>query len=65
LSLYRTKTSPPIDDWQGHPPLHMQLEPCVVLGWWLSPWEFCGVWLVVLVYIIHLMFLYLHIHNFT
>jgi hypothetical protein len=31
------KTSPPIDAWQGHPPLHMQLEPCLLLGWWLSP----------------------------
>jgi hypothetical protein len=23
------RTSPPIDAWQGHPLLHMQLEPCV------------------------------------
>jgi hypothetical protein len=36
------RTSPPIDAWQGHPLLHMQLEPCVLLGWWLSPWELCG-----------------------
>ena len=35
------RTSPPIDAWQGHPLLHMQLEPCVLLGWWLSPW---GIW---------------------
>jgi hypothetical protein len=37
------RTSPPIDAWQGHPLLHMHLEPCVLLGWWLSPWE---LWLV-------------------
>jgi len=28
----------------------MQLEPwippCVLFGWWFSPWEFWGVWLV-------------------
>jgi hypothetical protein len=39
-------TSPPIDAWQGHPLLHMQLEPCVLLCWWLSPWVFWGIWLV-------------------
>ena len=33
------RTSPPIDAWPGHSLLHMQLEPCVLLGWWLSPWE--------------------------
>jgi hypothetical protein len=33
------RTSPPIDSWQGCPLLHMQLEPCVLLGWWLSPWS--------------------------
>ena len=42
--------SPSIDDWQGHPLLHMQLEPwvppCVIFGWWFSPWEFWEVWLV-------------------
>jgi hypothetical protein len=27
------RTSPPIDAWQGHPLLHMQLEPCVLLCW--------------------------------
>ena len=31
------KTSPPIDIWQGHPLLHMQLEPwvppCTLFGW--------------------------------
>jgi hypothetical protein len=40
------RTSPPIDIWQGHSLLHMQLEPCVLLGWWLRPWELMGVWLV-------------------
>ena len=24
----------------------MQLELCVLLGWWLSPWELWGIWLV-------------------
>ena len=24
----------------------MQLEPCVQLGWWFSPWELWGYWLV-------------------
>jgi hypothetical protein len=42
--------SPPIDDRVGHPMLHMQLEPwvppCVAFGWWLSPWEHWGYWLV-------------------
>jgi hypothetical protein len=48
------RTSPPIDAWQGHPLLHMHLEPYVHFGWWFSPWElweageglrllFCGV----------------------
>ena len=39
------RTSPPIDAWQGHPLLHMQLQPCVLLCWWLSPW-LVGDWLV-------------------
>jgi hypothetical protein len=33
---------------QGHPLLHMQLEPwvppSVLFGWWFSPWELLGVW---------------------
>jgi len=33
---------------QGHPLLHMWLEPwvppCVLFGCWVSPWEFWGVW---------------------
>jgi hypothetical protein len=30
------------DAWWGHPLLHMQLEPYVLLCWWLSPWELRG-----------------------
>jgi hypothetical protein len=44
-SFIGPKTSPSID-WQVHSLLHMQLEPCVLLCWWLSPWGFWGVWLV-------------------
>jgi hypothetical protein len=40
------RTSTSIDAWQGQPMLHMQLEPCVLLCWWLSPWESWGIWLV-------------------
>jgi hypothetical protein len=40
------RTSPSIEVWQGHPLLHMQLEPYALLCWWLSPWEFWGIWLV-------------------
>ena len=51
------RTSPPIDDWQGHPLLHMPLEPwvppCVFCGWWFSTREFWGYWLVHI--IVHLM----------
>jgi hypothetical protein len=46
-----TRPSPPIDAWQGHPLLHMQLEPCVLLGCWLSPWELWEVWLVDIVFL--------------
>jgi hypothetical protein len=38
------------DDQLGHPLLHMQLEPwvspCVFCGWWFSPRELWGSWLV-------------------
>jgi hypothetical protein len=41
------RASPPIDDQQVHLLLHMQLEtwvpPCVLFGWWFSPWELWGV----------------------
>jgi hypothetical protein len=44
------RASPPTDALQGHPLLHMRLEPwvlsCVLLGLWFSPWELWGVWLV-------------------
>jgi hypothetical protein len=36
------RTSTPTDAWQGHPLLHMQLEPCVLLGCWYSPWALGG-----------------------
>jgi hypothetical protein len=43
------KASPPIDVWLGHPLLHMQLKPwvppCVLFGWWFSPWELWRYWL--------------------
>ena len=39
------RASPSIDDWLGHPLLHMQLEPwvppCVFFGWWFSPRDSC------------------------
>jgi hypothetical protein len=42
--------SPPTDDQLGHPLLHMQLEPSVppsvFFGWWFSPWELWGYWLI-------------------
>ena len=42
----KKKASPPIDARQCHPLLHMQLEPwvppCVIFGWWFSPWELWG-----------------------
>jgi hypothetical protein len=44
------KDSSPIDVQQGHPLLHMQLEPwvppCILFGWWFSPSELWEVWLV-------------------
>ena len=37
------RASLPNDDRQGHPLLHMQLEPrippCILFGWWFIPWE--------------------------
>lgn len=39
-----------MDARQGHLLLHMQLEPwiapCVSLGWWFSPQELWGIWLI-------------------
>jgi hypothetical protein len=44
------RVSSPIDTPQGHPLLHMQMEPwvslCVLFGWYFSTWELWGVWLV-------------------
>ena len=41
-ALTGPKVSSPIDAQQGHPLQHMQLEtwvpPCVLFGWWFSPW---------------------------
>jgi hypothetical protein len=38
-----SRASLPIDARQGHPLLHRRLEPwvppCVLFGWWFSPWE--------------------------
>jgi hypothetical protein len=46
----RPRTSPSNDVQQGHPLLHRRLEPwvapCVLFGWWFSPWELWGYWLV-------------------
>ena len=44
------RASLPVDDQLGHPLLLMQLEPwvppCALFGWWFSPWELWGYWLV-------------------
>jgi hypothetical protein len=44
------RVSPLIDVPQGHPLLHMQLEPwvppCMLFVWWFSPWELWGYWLI-------------------
>jgi hypothetical protein len=46
-NLHVTRASPPIAVRQGHPLLHMYLEPWVspgtLLGWWSRPWENCVV----------------------
>jgi hypothetical protein len=46
----RPRASPLIDVLQGHPLLHMHLEtwvpPYIPFGWWFSPWELWGYWLV-------------------
>ena len=42
-ALTGPRASPPTDDQEGHPLLHMLLEPwvplCVLFGWWFSPWD--------------------------
>jgi hypothetical protein len=49
-SLHKASTSPPTDARQCHPVGHMKLEPwvppCVLLGWWFSPWKLWELWLV-------------------
>jgi hypothetical protein len=44
------RASPSIDGRLGHPLLHMQQEPwvlpCILFGWWFSPWKLWGYWLV-------------------
>jgi len=43
----------PIDGRQCSPLLCMQLEPWlphVYSGWWFSPWELWGVWLLILLF---------------
>ena len=43
----------PFDVQHSHPLLHMPLEPwvppCVLFGWWFSPWQLWGYWLVYIV----------------
>ena len=39
------RTSLPSDAWQGHHLQNMEMEPCVLFCWWLSPWEVLGDWL--------------------
>jgi hypothetical protein len=44
------KTSPLVDDLQGHSLIHMLLEPwvspCVLFGWWFNSWELWEYWLI-------------------
>jgi hypothetical protein len=46
----RVLASHPTNVRQGHPLLHIWLAqwipPCVLFGWYFSPWEFWGFWLV-------------------
>jgi hypothetical protein len=50
LSQDQGPVCPPVDVWQGHPPLHMQLDPMVppyvFFGWWFSLQELCGLWFI-------------------
>jgi hypothetical protein len=49
-NLHRTKGLSSHWCLQGHPLLHMWLEPwvppCVFFGQWFSPWQLWGVWLI-------------------
>jgi hypothetical protein len=44
------RVAPPIDAKYGRPLPNMQLEPwvspCVLFGWWFSPWKLWEMWLV-------------------
>jgi hypothetical protein len=41
------RASLPTDDQIGHPlPYMPRVPPCVLFGWWFSPWELWGYWLV-------------------
>jgi hypothetical protein len=46
LSLHRTEAPSPINVSQGHPVLHMWLQPwvppCVLFDWWFSFWDIWG-----------------------
>jgi hypothetical protein len=48
------RASPPIYVQQSYPLLHMRMEswvpPCVLFGWWFSPWELWGVSLLILLF---------------
>jgi hypothetical protein len=55
-AFIRPRTSSSIDVWQAHSLLHLQLEPCVLLCWWFSPWVFREVvvgpgWLILLFFL--------------
>jgi hypothetical protein len=49
------KSSSPVDAQRGHPLLHMHMKscvpPCVLCGWWFSPWVFWQVRLVDFVFL--------------
>ena len=49
-NLTGPRASPPIDDWLGHPLLHIHLEPqvppCVFFHWWFRSKKLRGYWLI-------------------
>jgi hypothetical protein len=51
-------TDAPCEGWLQirHPLLHMEswLSPCILSGWWFSPWELWVVWLVTIVLLMEL-----------
>jgi hypothetical protein len=42
----KPRASPPTDAQQGHLWLESWVAPCVLFGWWFSPWELWRVWLI-------------------